>query len=140
MATDGTQKYSTFTPKKKSQVRVIARFEAFDILLKTLSGSQDLGEHELFVHDRLKKMHPNYERFSWVNMRKMITNISPLQKFEGTDNQKKVNRYRYVLLNSLAEKLSGFSYNNRRCLQLLLKARFPEAFQLSWNELLDREN
>ena len=127
LATQESVKYSSMTHKRKLKMKT--HFETLDLMIETLAGSDALNDQKALVEDRLEKLHKHYKRFTWMNVKNLLKHVPTLEPFENSETQKKLNKYKYTILEMVAKKLSGYSLSNRVPLNLLLQSRFPNSFQ-----------
>lgn len=128
-------RYSTLTKKQKNRRKI--KNEVLDLMITILAGSDKLEEHRALLEDRLQRLHHRkyIAPFSYQNMRKLIDNLEPLEKFKNTNAQKTKHKFRYSLASKLIDKLVGSVPNGGRreysTRSAFLLAFFPESFQFT---------
>ena len=125
--------YLDLSDKQKVKTRRTRRYDVLDKVVRATAGSDKLKHQEALVHDRLKYMHSDYSRYDYAKLSRVIKNLAPLEKFTDTDDQNKLNRYKYSTIVNLANKLCGYTVDTPlpKVRAKFLQSRFPAAFHIT---------
>ena len=121
--------YTTLNKRQKKRRQL--KHRALDKLIEEAAGSTDVLEQEAMLIDRLKKVHRNFDPFSWKRLRKFLDKLPCSEEFANSDEQNLKNRYKYPILNSLAAKLCGFTGKNKKVRMAFILSRFPDLNNLT---------